>query len=107
MKPTSIRDAIRQLEMAAGEKAEDFKEILGKDYEQFKKAIEDLKPYLDQVKSSASSAVQQEIGEGVESVKKVGKEIDTQVHENPWLSLGIVGLFALLLGFLLGRSNGR
>lgn len=89
--PTSLSEAIAKLENAGNSKAQDMKEILEKDYNELKKAVESLQPHLEEIKIR------------VESEAKAAKnKVETQVKENPWIALGIVGLFGLIIGFILG-----
>ena len=40
-----------------------------------------------------------------DQVKEFGHHVDKRVHDHPWWAMGMVGLVALLVGFLLGRKD--
>lgn len=111
--PQNINEAIRRLENATSSNG---KSALADDVATLKKAIEDLKPHFDKVKKEMSHAASELFEENMEkaraSIKRgqkvageFGKELDERVHENPWWAIGIVGIVALLVGFLLGRKD--
>ena len=115
--PHNISDAVKRLESATkSSNGGSNNRQLAEDFETIKKALADLTPHLQQLKEDATKAASDALREPLEqakekfkqsseSVKDFGKEIDQQVHEHPWLSLGIVGLVAFLIGFLLGRKD--
>jgi ElaB/YqjD/DUF883 family membrane-anchored ribosome-binding protein len=116
--PHSLSEAISRLEDAtkAGGSKNSSSNGIADDFENIKKALDDIKPHLSQLKEHLSQAAQDTVQEtirkttdtlhkGKEKAKDIGGEVDRQVHENPWMAIGIVGLFALLIGFLLGRKD--
>lgn len=92
--PKSLSEAISQLENASHSTAEDFKHVLEKDYSEVQKALQTLKPYLNDFQDSLES-----------EVKKRTSQAEVKVRENPWLAIGIVGLFALVIGLFLGTRR--
>ncbi|MGE0763524.1 MAG: YqjD family protein [Bdellovibrionales bacterium] len=113
--PHNLSDAIRRLEKATNGNGQSHSP-LSEDIENIKKALEDLKPHLHKLKNDAGAAaaetfdstvkhVRETFDKSQESVKDMGKELDRRVHENPWWALGIVGLIAFLIGYLLGRKD--
>ncbi len=79
----SLSDAIRKLEEVAKSKT-------GIDAEKIRSVIDDLKPQVENLK---------------EKTEDFSKELDKQVHEKPWMAVGIVAVVALFIGFLLGRKD--
>ena len=88
---SNISEAIEQLEGLRQSKTEEFKEIFGKDIEEVKKVFEDLKPTLESLREKAET-----------EVKKAKNDVETKVKENPWVTLGMVGLIAFVIGWILG-----
>ncbi len=93
-RPSSLSEAISQLEKVSGEKAKDFKEFVEEDFKEIRTALSNLKPFLDSVKSDLNR-----------EAKAAQDQIEQRVRENPLASIGIVGFFAFLLGLLLGNSR--
>lgn len=93
-RPQSLSEAIAKLENVGQSKTKDFKDLLENDYKEILRAMEDIKPYLDDVKKKVETEV---------SKKKT--EVESQMKENPWVVLGVVGIIAFILGWLL--SGGR
>jgi ElaB/YqjD/DUF883 family membrane-anchored ribosome-binding protein len=91
---SNLTEAIEQLEGLRQTKTEEFKEIFSKDIEEVKKAFEDLKPTLESLREKAET-----------EVKKVKKDVESKVKENPWVTLGIVGLVAFVIGWILGTNK--
>jgi ElaB/YqjD/DUF883 family membrane-anchored ribosome-binding protein len=52
--------------------------------------------------SDRLEAMQQRLGE---TARNVSRNTDEYVHENPWLTIGIVAATALVLGFLIGNRR--
>ncbi len=92
--PKSLTEAIEKLESVGQSKAKDFKDLLEKDYQEILRALDDLKPYLDDVRKNVETEV---------SRKKT--EVENKVKEHPFLALGIVGIIAFFLGWLLGGGR--
>lgn len=92
--PQSLTDAIEKLENIGNATAQDFKQILEKDYLEIKKSLEKLKPHLSQMQSTIET-----------EVMKKKNEAESKVKENPWYALGIVAILALVVGLILGQSR--
>lgn len=93
-KPDSLSDAIQQLENVTASKTKDFKDVLEKDFESVKKALEDIKPYLDDLKQNVSH-----------EVKEAKENAEDKIRKNPWAAVGIVGLIAFFIGLLIGNNR--
>jgi len=96
--PSSLSEAIDQLESASQSKAQEFKNILEKDYEELKSAIESLKPHLEELRDNVEGQVKSQY-------KEKKNEVEEKVKENPWLALGVIGLIAFVIGWILGQSR--
>jgi ElaB/YqjD/DUF883 family membrane-anchored ribosome-binding protein len=95
---SSLSEAIDQLESASQSKSKDFKDILEKDYEELKNAINDLKPHLEELRDKVESQVKTQYQD-----KK--NQVEEKVKENPWLALGIINLIAFVVGWILGQGR--
>ncbi len=93
-RPSSLSEAIQKLENAGQSKVQDFKEILEKDYNELRKNLDDLKPYLDQLKDNVEN-----------EVKKTKTQIEGKMKSNPWVTLGIVGVLAFVIGWVFGQRK--
>lgn len=94
MSKTNLSDAIEKLESAGHSKSSEFKNILEKDYEEIKKALESLKPYLDDLRVEVEKEVQTQ-----------QKNVEEKMQKNPWVTIGIVGVFAFVLGWIFGNHK--
>jgi ElaB/YqjD/DUF883 family membrane-anchored ribosome-binding protein len=92
--PSNLTEAIDRLENASQSKVQDFKEVLEKDLQYVKKAIDDMKPHFDKLKDNVET-----------EVKKAKSEVEMQVKENPWMAVGIVAIFAFFIGWILGNHK--
>lgn len=92
--PSSLSEAIENLENAGQVKVQDFKQILEKDYHELRKTLDDLKPYLDNLKANVES-----------EVKKTKDQVEGKVKENPWVAIGVVGLIAFVIGWIFGQRK--
>lgn len=80
-----VRDAEELLQATAGQGSAQLKELRAR-------AEESL---------GAARARLQEAGD---EARKAARDIDEQVHANPWAAVGIAAAAGLLLGMLLGRK---
>ena len=86
--PSSLSEAIDQLESASQSKAKDFKDILEKDYEELKNAINDLKPHLEELRDKVEGQVKTQY-------KDKKYQVEEKVKENT----------AKAINFLLGKDK--
>lgn len=92
--PKSITEAIEILERAGRSKIKDFKDILENDYTELRKNLDDLKPHLDDLKSTVET-----------EAKKTKSQIEDNIKANPWVTLGLVGIIAFVIGWIFGRRE--
>lgn len=92
--PKSLSEAIEKLENVGRSKAQDFKEILEKDYSELRKTLDDLKPHLDALRDSVET-----------EVKKTKNEVEEKVKANPWMTIGIIALVAFVIGWIFSQNK--
>jgi ElaB/YqjD/DUF883 family membrane-anchored ribosome-binding protein len=91
---SSLSEAIAKLESMSQSKTDKIREHIEKDYDEIKSALEDMRPYFDEIKNK----VEQE-------AKAARTQVETKVRENPWVAIGVVALIAFFLGIFLGRKD--
>lgn len=91
---TNISDAIDRLEKAGQSKTQDFKHLLEEDVEKIKNSLKEISPYLHDLKDKVEA-----------QAEKAKNEVETKVKDHPWAALGIVGMIAFFIGWLIGHNN--
>ncbi|GAB62215.1 conserved hypothetical protein [Candidatus Jettenia caeni] len=84
-----IAEALEYLNKEAKEKKGEINRLIGEKY--------------SNIKEMMSGAV----ASGEEKAKEMATEIDTRVHENPWLSVGIAAAAGFLLGYAVEAACKR
>lgn len=92
--PSSLSEAISNLESSGSLKGQELKDHLEKDYKEIQKALESLKPLLEDLKAKAEI-----------EAKATKSQIEDQVKSNPWVALGVVGLVAFIIGWIFGSNR--
>lgn len=90
MKKKTITEAIEHLENLSRNHKESFEG----EWSDIKKSLESLEPYFEQLKAQAQNEI---------SEKK--QMIENQIQKEPLMTLGVVGLFGFLLGWLFGSRK--
>lgn len=90
----SLSEAIEKLESVSQSKTQQLKEHFENDYEQILKALEDVKPYLTDLKNKVD-----------QEARTAKTQVEEKVKESPWLTIGIIGLLAFFMGLFLGRQK--
>ncbi len=104
--PQKISEAIRKLEdMAEGRANGHDSGQIAEDLENIKKSIEDLKPHFQKLKNDLGCAAGETFDQTIRQVRERGAEVERQVRDNPWWALGLAGLIAFFIGYLLGRKD--
>jgi ElaB/YqjD/DUF883 family membrane-anchored ribosome-binding protein len=94
-KPRNLSEALEHLEDLAGATGADLKSKLQNELHDLEEKIRKLKPQLDDLKDKVHD----------EAIKAKDK-METQVKENPWAAIGIVGLIFFVLGCIFaGRRR--
>lgn len=105
---TSIEDAIKLLEEAAKDKREEVQTLFSGNYEHLKDLFREneksLMKTLHNAKDSAVETATDLEKEGVRKARKLGHDVDENVHEFPWRYIGGSVLTGLLLGVALQRK---
>lgn len=91
--PQTLSEAIKNLEEHTTSKAKDFGGILEKDFKEVVRAFEELKPFIKDLKEKVNHEVQE---------KK--DHVELKLKQNPWMVVGIAGIFAFILGWILKES---
>ncbi len=90
----TLSDAIKKLESASNSKSEQVKAHIEKDFEEIKRALDEMRPYFEDIKSKVES-----------ETKATKNHLESKVKENPWITIGIFGLVAFFIGLFLGRRD--
>lgn len=93
-KPKNFSQALEELEDLSNGTAQDLKTKLQSELHRLESKIADLKPQLEEIKNRVQ-----------DEAKKAKGKVEDQVKENPWATIGIVGLIFFVLGFLFSRRN--
>lgn len=89
--PTSLSDAIAQLQAQGGSTvADEAKALLQRDIERLRQTVVELKPQLAELKAELGIDAQQ-----------LQQRVEQSTAERPWTALGLAGLAGLTLGLLL------
>ena len=89
--PRNLSEAIDRLEQVTQNKSEEIRHILGKDYSDLKRALDELKPHLTEISSKFTDQVSQ-----------TKKSVEAKVQDHPWTTLAVAGLIGLFFGWILG-----
>ena len=93
-KPKTFTQAFEELEKLTDGQGRNFKDKITAEMAGLEEQINRLKPQLEELRQKA----REELG-------KTKDRVETQVKENPWVALGIVGLICLVIGWLLSGSR--
>jgi ElaB/YqjD/DUF883 family membrane-anchored ribosome-binding protein len=90
-----VEDALHVLARAAHDKSSDLADLLEEEYEDFRDTLHDL-----------SKSIRRGTRHRVKRIRRTAGNINEQVHDAPWPSIGIMAGGALIAGLLLGfRKN--
>lgn len=90
----SISEAIERIEKLGETTGKDFQGVFEKDFNEIKTHLESLKPFLANLQGTVET-----------EVVRRKEQAETQMKENPWMILGIVGIFAFVIGLLVSGSK--
>ena len=100
-----LQDALELLNEAAKEKKEELYDVMGDKYSHIRDILSDTaKNGKKVVNHSRKEFIKALHGREQEFVHKA-KEIDKQIHENPWMYVGIVAVSSVLLGYLMNHKK--
>ena len=92
--PKSLSEAIQRLENATHSKVDDFKNLLETDYNEVRRALDELKPHIDGIKGKIET-----------EAHKTKNQVEEQIKDNPWVTLGAVGIVAFIIGWIFGQNR--
>lgn len=95
-KPKNLSEAVKALEDLTHSAKDSFKSKMQSEIHNLEEQIEKLKPQLEHIKEEAQ-----------EKLRKTKANVESQVKESPWASIGIVGLIFFVLGFVLAARGSR
>ena len=90
----TLTEAIEKLESASSSGAADLKQNLEKDYHDIRKTIDELRPYLSEMKSKMET-----------QIDKTKSSVETTLKENPWAAIAFAGLVGLAVGAYLSKAR--
>ena len=82
-KPKNFPEALEELDSLSTSKAQELKAKLQSELAKLEERIAELKPQLDEAKN----------------------KVEEKVKENPWATIGIVGLIFFVLGVVFGSRS--
>ncbi len=94
--PNNFSKALEELESTSKSTAQSLKDRLQVELKDLESKISELKPQLEELKSKVQ-----------DGATKAKDKVENRVKENPWASIGIVGLIFFVLGFLLAGTTSR
>lgn len=68
-------------------------------------AAQDKKEEIQENLARFAKQTQKSVYQGGQKVKKAASQVDSQVHDNPWIYIGSVAAGAMLVGFLLAKAK--
>ena len=102
-----IAEALKLLNEAAQEKKSDVTGLIADKYEALKQAIVDSEKSMGHAFVRGEKRAVEAAMQAKEFGVKKAKEVDEHVHDNPWPYIGGAALVGVLVGYILGRKNGR
>ncbi|MGZ3723571.1 MAG: DUF883 family protein [Bdellovibrionales bacterium] len=93
-KPKNFSQALDELENMTHAAGSDIKRKLQEELHDLEQKIHKLRPQLDELKDRAK-----------DEAYKAKDKVETQVKENPWAAIGIVGLIFFVLGVIFAGSR--
>ncbi len=102
-----ISEALKLLNEAAREKKTEFQHLLTDKYAHLKDAVLESEHTVAQALEAAKKRAVEAAAQAKEYGLEKAKQVDEQVHKNPWPYIGGAAGFGLLLGYILGRNNSR
>jgi ElaB/YqjD/DUF883 family membrane-anchored ribosome-binding protein len=97
-KPKNFSQAIDEIENGGAETKGNggFRAHLESELHKLEETLNKIKPHIEELTEKAGS-----------EAKKAKDKVETQVKENPWAAIGIVGLVFFVLGFLFAFKGNR
>jgi ElaB/YqjD/DUF883 family membrane-anchored ribosome-binding protein len=104
-----MAEALKLLEEAAKEKKEELRSAMSDKYTHLRNMIVDSEQSLARSISAAGrhavEAAAHAKDVSVEKAREIARDVDKNVHNNPWPYLAGTAAVGLLLGYILGRNR--
>lgn len=101
----SLAEALDIIERAAKESSSDFMGDLKPEFERIKKIWQGIAPAVSDVKDNVLESGREAATNAMHAGREALTSVNKKAKEDPWLLAGLIGIFALALGFILGRSR--
>ena len=102
-----ISEALKLLNEAAREKKTEFQHLLTDKYAHLKDAVVESEHTIAQALTAVKKRAVETAAQAKEYGLEQAKQVDANVHQNPWPYIGGAAGVGLLLGYILGRNNSR
>ena len=100
-----LHDALELLNEAAQEKRTELYDLIGDKYSHFKEVLSDTAKNGKKAANRTGKELFKALQGREEQFVHKAKEIDKQVHQNPWLYVGIVAVSSVLLGYMMNHKR--
>jgi len=101
--------ALKLLEEAAKQKKEELRAVMSDKYTNLRSLIlekeSSLMKSLTSAKDQALEMTAHAREAGVEKAREIARDVDKNVHQNPWPYIAGSAVVGVLLGFILGQSR--
>jgi ElaB/YqjD/DUF883 family membrane-anchored ribosome-binding protein len=101
--------ALKLLEEAAKQKKDELRTVISDKYTNLRSLIlENEKSFMKTyttAKDQALDAVTHAKEVGVEKAREIARDVDKDVHHNPWSYIAGTAVVGVLLGYILGRNR--
>ena len=105
----NITEALKLLEEAAKQKKDELKAVMSDKYTNLKGLIMEressIMKSLATAKDQALQAALHAKDVGIEKAREIARDVDKNVHQNPWPFIAGTAAVGLLLGYILGRNR--
>jgi len=101
--------ALKLLEEAAKQKKDELRTVMSDKYTNLRSLIlekeMDLMKSLSTAKDHAFEAATHAKEVGIEKTREIARDVDKDVHQNPWAYIAGSAVVGVLLGYILGRNR--
>jgi ElaB/YqjD/DUF883 family membrane-anchored ribosome-binding protein len=105
----NITEALKLLELAATQKKDELKSVLSGKYVNLRSVIAEdegsLAKSLTTVKDQAMEALAHAKAVSVDKAREVARDVNQNVHQNPWPYIAGSAVVGILAGYILGRNR--
>ena len=100
-----LHDALELLNEAAKEKREELYDLIGDKYSHVRDILTDTASNGRKAVKQTGKEFLKSFQDGEKKFVHKAKEIDKQVHQNPWLYVGVVAVSSVLFGYLMNHKK--